>query len=428
VKHRPSTEATSADHNSIVEPPVPAVPRADASVGPLWLAKTAWAFVVIAQVVSLVVWWRTGFATPGYVFMFGPMALIALQASLLIQVTSGLILTTRRPENRVGWVILLFAVVTGAATPVMTATAAPAAGGSLAWPAWFVTWIVFPGASFLAFLLAFIFPTGRLASPQWAKPLGAIAVAVASAALLIAVRPGTLLFFPAIPNPIGLGASLEAAWVTVLVFALLGASGLVSGLALAGRYRGSTGTARVQIRWYVATGVLLAAAYVAEAMAILLIAPTDRLGEVVETIEFLVLGIPPIAITFAILRYRLYDIDLIISRAFVYGALTAVLAGIYTASIRLFNAAFVAATGETSDVALVITTLLLATTFTPVKRRLEQVAERQFGERSAEDRAPVTPLAAMPAAGLDDPAFIDLLDARIRAVLDERDATGSRRG
>jgi hypothetical protein len=96
----------------------------------------------------------------------------------------------------------------------------------------------------------------------------------------------------------------------------------------------------------------------------------------------------PSAIGIAVLRYRLYGIDLIINRAFVYGAMTAILAGIYTASIRLFNALFVAFTGEESDAALVITTLLLATTFTPIRKYLEELAERHFKESPAEGSAP----------------------------------------
>jgi hypothetical protein len=157
---------------------------------------------------------------------------------------------------------------------------------------------------------------------------------------------------------------------------------------------------------------------VLQVAAILALAPSDRLGEIIQTLQFVMLGIPPVAITIAILRYRLYDIDSIISRAFVYGALTAVLAGIYTASIRLFNAIFVATTGENSDIALVITTLLLATTFTPIKRRLELLAGRRMGPEHAEVDV------AMPSRGaealLDDPAFTAALDERIRAALSAR--------
>jgi hypothetical protein len=86
----------------------------------------------------------------------------------------------------------------------------------------------------------------------------------------------------------------------------------------------------------------------------------------------------PIAATIAILRYHLYDIETIIGRTLVYGGLTAILAGMYAAAIRLFNWLFVEMTGESSDAALVLTTLVLATTFTPIKGWLEaRVAARK---------------------------------------------------
>ncbi|HVQ23351.1 MAG TPA: hypothetical protein VMT36_08760, partial [Candidatus Saccharimonadia bacterium] len=84
------------------------------------------------------------------------------------------------------------------------------------------------------------------------------------------------------------------------------------------------------------------------------------------------------AASVAILRYRLYDIETIIGRTLVYGGLTAILAGLYTAAIRLFNSLFSTVTGERSDLALVLTTLVLATTFTPIKAWLElRVAARR---------------------------------------------------
>ena len=83
-------------------------------------------------------------------------------------------------------------------------------------------------------------------------------------------------------------------------------------------------------------------------------------------------------LSIAILRRRLYDIDLIINRALVYGALTAMLAGLYSGSISLFQKVFIALTGERSDAAIVVTTLILASTFTPIKTRLQAIVDRRF--------------------------------------------------
>jgi hypothetical protein len=148
-------------------------------------------------------------------------------------------------------------------------------------------------------------------------------------------------------------------------------------------------------------------------------------------------ALPPVAIVVAISRYRLFDIDAILSRTFVFGALTAILAGVYTASIRLFNSLFTALTGEASDAALVITTLVIAASFTPIRRRLEAVVERRFTASQipalGTDQATAEPPGPEPwvawslvvdAATLDlvvgavlaDPAFQDALAAQVRAA------------
>jgi hypothetical protein len=88
----------------------------------------------------------------------------------------------------------------------------------------------------------------------------------------------------------------------------------------------------------------------------------------------------PLTVAFSVLRYRLYDIDVIINRTLVYVPLTAILAGLYSASIALLQKLFVAATGEKSDAAIVITTLLLTTTFTPIKNLLQSAVDKRFKE------------------------------------------------
>jgi hypothetical protein len=95
---------------------------------------------------------------------------------------------------------------------------------------------------------------------------------------------------------------------------------------------------------------------------------------------WLTLSTIPVTLSIATLRYRLYDIDLIINRTLVYGALTAILAGLYSASISLFQKVFVALTGSKSDAAIVLTTLILASTFTPIKTRLQAVVDRRYKE------------------------------------------------
>jgi hypothetical protein len=133
----------------------------------------------------------------------------------------------------------------------------------------------------------------------------------------------------------------------------------------------------------------------------------------------------PISAGIAILRYRLYDIDVLINRTFVYGSLVAILAGLYAASIQLFKAIFVALTGDESDAAIVITTLILATTFTPIKNRLEEIAKRRFKEP---EEAPAETKAPPPSAPPDTvQARLDDLGERLARVEELLAAEGTGR-
>lgn len=396
------------------------------------IAFAAGIAIVGLELLSIGLWARAGFRTPGYVFMTGPFPMLALLVSGTAQAAAGLILVTRRPENRVGWVILGFATMVALALATMAATALDPDGsrsGVLRWIAWLGSWLIFPGVSLLAFWLAFIFPTGRLPAPRWRAGVAAVAICCLGSAALLAFRPGPLLFFPLIVSPLafgGLTGPFTPSGTAALAYSaapllLLAGSSVVAGTAMFARYRAASGFEQVQVRWYIASGVILAAAFTAEVIALLLLHPRDPLGEAIVTLAHLWLGVPPVAMTFAILRYRLYDIDTIISKTFVFGVLTAVLAGMYAASIRLFNAIFTTVTGDTSELALVITTLLLATTFTPIKSRLERVAGRRLRPEAAAGGSSASAQPGVDVAALiDDPAVVAAIDRRIEAALAQR--------
>lgn len=135
------------------------------------------------------------------------------------------------------------------------------------------------------------------------------------------------------------------------------------------RFRRSEGEARQQLKWFAASAVVV---------AIMLVNSFFTAERYAQVGLILAMVTVPIAIGIAILRYRLYEIDTLINRAIVYGVLTAVLAGLYSASIGLFQRLFVAVTGEKSDAAIVMTTLILASPFTPVRSWLQAVTDRRF--------------------------------------------------
>jgi hypothetical protein len=150
------------------------------------------------------------------------------------------------------------------------------------------------------------------------------------------------------------------------------AAALLAASALVVRYRRGDGVERAQIRWLALSGSFVAAAF---AIASFQISPiSDRAWE----LGFLFLSLMPIAIGVAVTRYRLYEIDRLINRTLVYGSLTAILAGIFTAGIGFAQRLFIATTGETSDAAIVLTTLVVATLYAPLRKRLEAVIDRRF--------------------------------------------------
>jgi hypothetical protein len=186
------------------------------------------------------------------------------------------------------------------------------------------------------------------------------------------------------------------------------------------RYRGASTVERLQLRWFAFAGALVLAGGALYLVVGVLVAPNnDVLRE--WTYVLMILGISslPIAVLVAITRYRLYEIDRIISRTVAYGALTAVLAGLYAASVRGFNAIFVAVTGQESEGALVLSTLVLATTFTPIKSTLEKLAARRFPVTQPPSGTQPDPLVTAPHDDLD--ARIEAIARRVAAeVLAER--------
>jgi hypothetical protein len=312
-----------------------------------------------------------------------------------------------------------------------------------AWVALLPVAVAFGAGTTVSIAVGMFFPNGRMIHPilRWALPVatvGGLAFTIG-----IVLSPGPLAMFPGYVNPIStsIPPSVGSLLRVIVGPVLLLAGVLATVTALAERYRTADEIGRLQVRWYAASGIWLAAMFVAYLVAILALEPSSPLGQAITILFFMSASIPPFALTFAILRYRLYDIDTLINRALVYGALTAILAGMYAASIRLFNAIFVQTTGEASELALVITTLILATTFTPIKSRLERAVSHRIGPSRIGPEGAAAPVAApvsadptaggeplaqpdalasrviLPAELLADPVFLAALDDRIHAVV-----------
>lgn len=352
------------------------------------LAATAWAVWLAAMVMNLigVVLWTRGFTSDASLLGQTP---ISALSSLVITVTYGsvgLLLRLRRSEIVIGWLLLGIGLLSGLDNLIWSYFWLGQGSGSpgpvpIVDAAMVTTILINPLWVLLLFLIVLLFPDGHLVEPSW-RPVAWLAVgATVVFGVTFALAPGRVLLFPVIDNPFApAGPAGELArFGPPIALALLAVVGILAVWSIVVRYRQSDDEGRRQLKW-LAWGSSIA---VAAGMVFLLTEgwaydPSTRAAELSWVIFAAGSAALPIAVVIAILRERLYDIDRLISRTFVYGLLTAILAGLYSALIRLFNAVFVGLTGESSEVALVLTTLILATTFTPIKQRLEKLAERRL--------------------------------------------------
>lgn len=393
---------------------------------------------VVLVLIAAVIWVRTGFrVTGGYVWLVVPIMLLAA----LTYSGAGSVIVLRRSETRIGWLLVAMGLCVALTEVGFVLASAPdsplAVPGDLAAVAGLLAaGIASPAGAALAVAFGLIFPTDRLLGPRWRWGI----VLGAAGAMVFAVgnfvRPGPILFLPAIDNPLvppkGAG---PAALLLPLGVILLATGALLAAASLLVRYRTAVGDTRRQIRLVVAAGIGLAALYVTFlGFSVAGISGVAR--NAVSVLMAIALLLSPVAILIAIARYRLYDIDRLVGHGFVYGGLLALLAGLYAASMRLFTALFGGLLGESSEIALVVTTLLLATTLTPIKSRLERVATRWSHEGGGEGRTVVptgSGAARIAAAGAtadtagtaaarsatSDPVTRDALRQLIREVLAE---------
>lgn len=291
--------------------------------------------------------------------------------------TIGARIAARQPRLSVGW--LIFAVgllwsLNGMFEEYATFAYFPQELGLPLVPqvVWFNNMVgaTVAGLSALALLVV---PNGRLPSRRW-FPLAAAVVIVSIASIAAyAFVPRRLVPFP-FGNPFAvedLGA-YERLFPTIFrsLDIARGLEVLLPTGALFMRLRSSSGIQRQQLKW-----VALAASFTS--VMVFLYAFID--DPLVQYAQIVGLVLVPLAFGAAMRRYRLYDIDRILDRTLVLGGATALLAGLYTASIGLMQRVFIALTGERSDAAVILTTLLVAAAFTPLKERLQAFMKRTFG-------------------------------------------------
>ncbi len=291
-------------------------------------------------------------------------------------VVGGLV-ASRRPGNPVGWFFLGSAIClafVAFASGYVTYGRLQAPGAlPEAWVmAWFLSWMWVPGVLLLLCFVPLYFPDGRLVSRRWRWLVRLAVFFCAAGAVYSALRPGEIQE-EGIANPLGIEAlrplvDLLDTLVFVLYFFLL----FASAASLVVRFRRSGSVERQQIKW-------LALAALAIPVWFLTNAPVQAAApNVFLVMDALVFALIPLAAGIAILRYRLYDVDVVINRALVYGSLTLTLALVYVGAVVGLQYFFRALTGGDSTLAVVASTLLIAALFNPLRRRVQGFIDRRF--------------------------------------------------
>ncbi len=288
----------------------------------------------------------------------------------------GLLLTTRRPENRVSWMIALGALwwalgvlVNAYAVNALVEHPDTLPGGLAA--AWFDNWAWLPGLTLFLCALLMLVPDGHLGSPRWWPIPTTVAVGTLLAVAKVSASPTFDLAGTTVGNPLaGDSVALDAAAILGIVAVV---AGLVASVASFGvRYHRSVDEARQQLRW------VFASLFVAIVLAVAGMAAWD-VGGVAYLLPALALLAVPAGITVAVLRYRLYDLDLVVNRTLVYAALTAGVVAAYVLVVGLVGSSL----SRRGDLLVSFAvTAVVAVSFQPARERVQRLVNRlMYGHR-----------------------------------------------
>jgi hypothetical protein len=339
----------------------------------------------------------------------------------------GALVASRLPANPIGWILLATGITLALGALVdanLMLDDAPARGLS----AWLSDWTWYVWLTLAGIVLPLLFPTGRPLSPRWRRVLWFGVAALVLSVLGSAFDPGRLDVDSAVPvveNPFGIGGPAADVWPVMsragdvlagIAFALAAASLVV-------RFRRSRGVERQQLKWFAYVG-LLAATGLGVAMAQVLFGaqPGDSEAEagwleVVGAVGWftalaaIVIGIP-VATGMAILRHRLYDIDVVINRTLVYGALTATLLLSYLGLVLLLQLSLSPLT-EDNGLAIAGSTLGVAALFRPARARIQELVDRRFYRRKYDAAQTIESFGSR----LRDQVELDALSAELRTVV-----------
>ncbi|WP_410792815.1 hypothetical protein [Kribbella sp. C-35] len=366
------------------------------------LAWTLGGLALVLTAVSIALAVAGGTMGSGWVSLtliaFGPLALASAG--------TGAVVASRLPRNAVGWILLGLGVWPGLVLGLVVYTQPSVSGEHEPYPGddyagWILSWITIPAIFGLSVFLLLLFPDGHLPSRRWRPVAWFMGAALALATVPAALSPVDI---PGLRNPV-----MPAGRAADVAQRLNDLGGLIAlpvlgcaATALILRLRRSRGVERQQLKWFTYSAAL--------AGVVLGLSPLTP--DEVFYVGLLTLAALPITAGLAILRYRLYDIDVVINKTLVYGALTATLAAAYLGSVLLLQLVVRPIT-QGSGLAVAVSTLAVAGLFRPVRSRIQSLVDRRFFRRRYDAARTLEVFGAR----LRDELDVDALGTDLQAVV-----------
>jgi len=387
-----------------------------------WLAWYMCAVSLMLTVIGLLLLVVSRFPVGGSLYAGAPVYdfwLVNTVVAVSFSTVGGVIAPRLPPHNPVGWLFCTIGLLAGmrlfvAEYAIATLLAEPRTplsnlpgGEALAWVSSWL-WVSHIG---LFLFLALLFPDGGPPSSRWRPFAWVVGVVIVAGTVAVAVWPETAAGFDLTNHPLGVEIATDVVNpVEVILYTLA----LVAMSSLVVRLRRSKGVERQQVKWFAYAVVVLA---ISAILAYVVFEPMGIrwLGWISSVLVIVgVVGLP-VAVGMAILRYRLYNIDLIINRTLVYGALTALLAAVYVGSIVASQGILRALTGQGSQLAIVASTLAVAALFNPLRHRIQSFIDRRFYRRKYDARRTLESFSAK----LRDQTDLDALGDDLMGVVKE---------
>ena len=379
-----------------------------------WLAWSLVALSVGFHLSGIALARMMGFTDPELPYNGAVDAVLTLAIFLPFSVV-GAIVASRHPRNTIGWIFCTIGLLVGlshfgsgyAEFWLASGFGARSLGETAAW---FSSWVWIALVVVPTTFLLLLFPDGTLPSPRWRPVAWLAGLGVTGLVVGYALDAGPLADFPQMVNPYGVDSPVVGV-VRVTSNVVVGVCMVAAAVSMIVRLRCAGRVERQQLKWLAYGGaVVVGAIFVAGGISIW----SDTTA--IALISLALLGLP-VFTGVAIVRYRLYDIDLLINRTLVYGSLTVMLAAVYFGGVTATQALFRTLSGqeEQPQLAIVVSTLVIAALFNPLRHRIQGFIDRRFYRRRYDARKTLEAFSAK----LRDETDLNALNDELVGVVSE---------